>query len=129
MPADSSFVLDVRVLVRQGLVRMGAFAPETRVRFQDPATGRAWGEALCAVDTRLPDAPFLDLCYELARSGERVALRVTLSYARGAPRGPPGPAAGSVPPAGLRPAGSRARGGLPGAGHAGCLRARAGEAA
>lgn len=88
MPADSSFVLDVRVLVRQGLVRMGAFTPDARVRFRDPETGRAWGEALCAVDARFPDAPFLELGYELARSGERVALRVPLSYARWTPRGP-----------------------------------------
>jgi hypothetical protein len=84
---DRSFVLDVRVLVRQGLVRMGAFAPSARVRFLDPATGRAWGEAICAVDTRFPDAPSLELRYELARSGERVVLAVPLAFARGLSRG------------------------------------------
>ena len=76
--AETSFVLDLRDLVEQGLVRMGAWVPDARVRFEDPESRRVWGEIACTIDTRRPDAPRLELRYRIVQTGERVALPVAL---------------------------------------------------
>lgn len=81
--ADPSFVLDLRDLVEQGLIRMGAWVPDGRIRFEDPENRRVWGEIACTIDTRRPDAPRLDLRYRILRTGERVALPVTLRASLG----------------------------------------------
>lgn len=76
--AETSFVLDLHVLVEQGLVRMGAWVPDARVRFEDPESRRVWGEIACTIDTRRPDAPGLQLRYCIVQTGERVALPIAL---------------------------------------------------
>ena len=81
---EPSFVLDLRSLAQQGLVRMGAWVPDARVRFEDPESRRVWGEITCTIDTRRPDAPRLDLRYRIVRTGERVGLRVALRASPGA---------------------------------------------
>jgi hypothetical protein len=85
--ADPSFVLDLPVLVSQGLVRMGTWLPDGRIRFEDPASRRVWGEVACTVDTRRPDATALELRYQIVRTAERVALGVPLRMAAGRARG------------------------------------------
>lgn len=81
--ADPSFVLDLRELVSQGIVRPGAWVPDGRVLFRDPATGLVWGAVALTVDTRLPDDPKLVLRYDLVRTGAAVALTVRLRSAAG----------------------------------------------
>lgn len=81
--ADPSFVLDLRGLVSQGLVRPGAWVPDGRVAFRDGATGLVWGAVALTVDTRLPDEPKLVLRYHVVRTGEAIALTVRLRSAGG----------------------------------------------
>lgn len=75
---DPSFVLDLHVLVRQGIVRPGAFLRDARVGFVDPASGRVWGVVGLEVDTRLPDDLKATVRYFLVRTGERIDLVVPL---------------------------------------------------
>lgn len=82
--SEPSFVLDLRVLVRQGVVRMGALTRGGRVRFVDPGSRRLFGEVSFDLDTCRPDGLLLTLRYDLIREGKSVVLDVPLCFA---PRG------------------------------------------
>lgn len=77
---DPSYVLDLRSLARQGIVRMGALVRGGRIRFVDAATRRLFGEVAFDLDTRRPDVLGLALRYELVKRGERIVLAVPLRF-------------------------------------------------
>ena len=84
---DPSFVLDLRSLVEQEIVREGAWVPDGRILFKDPASRVVHGAVAFTLDTRQPDDPKLTLRYDVVRTGEAVRLDVPLRFAAGRARG------------------------------------------